>query len=188
MSRSAQRSARALAAAAFATLLAACGGDGATGPNGGATGRFSGNVAGHVTRAISGVAFYAQVNQDGDAGFGIGMGALAADQKTFTDMIIVGREKAGVPGPGSYTLHNSASGTEPTADQFVLTSTLQMPNGGELFCSSTTGTLTLEAASGGRLKGSYSTQASCVNLANPDAEVSVTLSGSFEAVASSRLP
>ena len=188
MPRFAHVPARVRAAATFAALLTACGGDGATGPDAGAAGRFSGTVAGSVSRSITGVAYYAQVSQDGEAGFGIGMGALAADQKTFTDLVVIGRERTGMPAPGTYTLHNSASGTEPTADQFVLVSTLQLPNGGELFCLATTGTVTLEGASGGRLEGSYSTQASCLDLTNPDAEVSVTLAGSFEAVSSSRLP
>jgi hypothetical protein len=179
--------------AALATLttaaIAACGGgDKATGPGAAARGLFSGNVSGHVSRPLSGVAFYGEVNEGGETGFAVGMGSLGADQQTYRDLIVIGRDQAGVPAAGTYPLYNSASDADPRADQFLLVSTLKLPSGGDLACAATTGTVTFRAAAGGRLAGSYTTQASCVDAANPTAELRVTLAGSFDAVQSANVP
>jgi hypothetical protein len=193
--RSTRLSARALPAAAFATIaaavLAACGGgEKPTGPGGGsnARGLFSGTVSGHVSRPLTGAAFYGQADQEGATGFAVGMGSPGSDQQTYRDLIVIGRERAGVPASGTYTLYNNARDEEPRADQFVLHSILRLPSGGDLLCSGTTGTVTFGAVSGGRLMGSYTTQARCTDPANPAAELSVTLAGSFEAVESTRVP
>lgn len=189
MHRSIIRSTALATLATLATLLTACGGsDKPTGPGSGARGLFSGTVSGHVSRPLTGVAFYGQVEESGGTGFAVGMGSLGTDQQTYRDLIVIGRDQAGVPTPGSYSLFNTASDAEPRADQFLLISTLKLPGGGDLICRATTGTVTFGAASDGRVGGSYSTQASCVDAANPTAQRSVTLAGSFEAVASARVP
>ena len=173
----ARRLPTALAALACTALVACGGGDRATGPGAGsaARGTFAGNVSGHVSGALSGVAFYGAVNEGGETGFAVGLGSVGADQQTYRDLIVIGRDQAGVPAPGTYTLHNVASDTDPRPEQFLLIASLELPSGGELMCAATTGTVTFRAAAGGRLAGSYTTQATCVDLANPTTERSVTL-------------
>jgi hypothetical protein len=179
--------------ATLATLataaLAACGGaDAATGLGDVVRGTFAGNVSGHVSRALSGVAFYGQVNEGGATGFAVGMGSLGTGQQTYGDLIVIGRDQAGVPAPGTYTLYNSASEAAQRSEQFLLVSTLKLPGGGNLMCNATTGTVTFRAVEGGRLAGSYTTQARCVDTANPTAQPSVTLAGSFDAAQSANVP
>jgi hypothetical protein len=189
--RLAPRSIARLVPAALATLaLAACGGgDKATGPGGAsARGLFSGTVSGHVSRPLAGVAFYGQVTEAGETGFAVGMGSLGADQQTYRDLIVIGREQGGVPAAGTYPLYNSASDADARPEQFVLISTLKLPSGGDLVCAATTGTVTFRAEAGKRLAGAYSTQASCVDMTNPTEELRVTLAGSFDAVESATIP
>jgi hypothetical protein len=183
------RSAR-LVPAAAAVLLAACGGGdgkGITEPGRPAgVGNFSGNVAGGVTRALAGVAFYGQINESGESAFAIGMGSLKPDS-SFKDAVIIMRENRSLPAPGTYKFHEVGGDADPTADEFVIMSFMEVVNGQPMLCFGTGGTLTVQSSSGGRVKGSYTAQAGCLGPSDLATEVPVTLTGTFDATESSRL-
>lgn len=192
------RSARLAAAArpallaATAALVAACGGgDTLTGTSGdpAAQGTFSGSVAGGVSRAITGVAFWAQsaTGAGNAAAFQVAMGSLNAGKTAFQDMVAVSRATRDVPAAGTYPLFDATGEADPSADQFVLVAVMAGSGGQSLVCAGTGGTLTVQSTSGGHVKGSYTAPARCVDAANPTAEVAVTLSGSFDAVGGTQI-
>jgi len=183
----ARRSALAcLAPAALAALLAACGGGGdkVAGPRPGASGSYSGTVAGAITRSVTGVAFYGQGVQDGESVFALGMGSIKADS-SFKDAVLIAREKAGVPAPGTYTLHDAGSDAAQRPEEFGLVAMLDGANAEGLLCFGTEGTLTVQSASGGRVKGTYAAKASCLDTSSMG-EVAVSLAGTFDAVENGR--
>ncbi len=188
MSRPALRFAARLLAPAAAALVAACGGgDNVAGPNRPAdAGSISGSIAGGVSRSIAGVAYYGQVTQGGESAFALGMGSLKPDS-SFKDAVVIVREKRGVPGPGTYRFHDLDSAADPTPDEFMIISITETAGGQPMLCMGSAGTLTVESVSGGRMKGSYNTPATCVDPSNPDREVAATLAGSFEARENTRL-
>jgi hypothetical protein len=173
-----------LAPAALVALLAACGGgdDKSTGPR--TSGSFSGNVTGGVTRSINGVAFYSQGAQGGASAFALGMGSVKADN-SFRDAVLITREQAGVPAPGTYALHDNESEADQRPQDFGLMATLDVANADGLLCFGTGGTLTVESTGGGRVRGRYNATASCLDTAAMD-EVPITLTGTFDAVEDGR--
>jgi hypothetical protein len=173
-----------LAPAALAALLAACGGgdDKLTGPRAG--GSFSGTVGGSVTRSLTGVAFYSQGTVGGESVFALGMGSMKADS-TFRDAVLITREQAGVPAPGNYALHDNNSEADQRPDEFGMIVTLDAANAEGLLCFGTGGTLTIEAAGGGRVRGRYNATADCLDASDLQ-DVPVTLTGTFDAVEDGR--
>lgn len=173
---------RALPAAALAVLLAACGAaDRITEPVTNALGTFSGAVGGGVTRSIAGVAFYGQTPGTGAPGLEFGMGSLKVD-KSFADVVVITRGKRDLPAPGAYAFHDFGADEDAAPEAFSIYALVAQATGGTLVCSGTQGTLTVQSASGNRVKASYSTKATCLDAAAPGREVAVTLTGTFDAV------
>lgn len=182
---------RAVPAVAATILLAACGGDKVAGPGSGGArdaGSFTGAIAGDLARPITGVAYYQLVSgsEPGERGFAVGMGSLRSDS-SFKDMIVAVRGRRELPAPGTYTLYNFDGEGEIADDQFAIVGIMDMPGGGGMFCAGTVGTLTVQSASGGHVKGSYNTQASCLDPADAEHPRAVTLSGAFDAIEGTRL-
>jgi hypothetical protein len=176
---------RLIPATLTALLLAACGGDEVAGPGSNTTvGSFSALVSGGVSRTIRGVAFYGQSTAAGESAFALAMGAMKPDS-SFADAVLIAREQAGLPAPGTYALHDNESDTEQRPHEFGLTATLDVVNAEGLLCFGTGGTLTVESAARGRVQGRYTATASCLDTEDMD-EVAVTISGTFDAVESGR--
>jgi hypothetical protein len=189
VARTAARTAARTLGGALAALLAACGGDTIAGVDvpSAQLGSFDGNASGAVSLGIKGVALYGQLSaQAGQAGFQLAMGSLAADS-TFANMVVLSREKRDVPGAGTYAIYDLEGDDAPPADAFSLVSVLQRTGSQQTVCVARSGTLTVSSAGGGRVKGSYTAQASCVATADPGRAAAATLSGSFEAVEGSKL-
>lgn len=180
------RTAARLALATAATLLAACGGsDGPTGPNGnGQMGSHTGSVSGGVALNTSGVALYGAnpMGEGASLGFALAMGSLDASEE-FKDLVLIGRVNGAAPTPGTYPLVTAEGDAEQGDDQFGLYAFLVSPQGHDLMCSSAGGTLTVTAASGGRLKGTYTAPVNCIDLDDLTVEeFAATVQGSFDAV------
>jgi hypothetical protein len=141
-----------------------------------------------VTRSITGVAFYGSTTstEHGEDAFAIGMGSLKADS-SFKDMVAIVRGKRGVPAVGTYQLHDASSDGDLADDDFVLISVLETTGGQSMLCFATGGTVTVQSTSGGRVKGNYNAQAGCLDPSNFERDVTVTLSGSFDAIEGSRV-
>jgi hypothetical protein len=130
------------------------------------------------------VAYYGQTSQGGANVFALGMGSVKPDN-SFGDAVLITREQAGVPAPGTYTLHDNESEADQRPDEFGLIATLSVANAEGLLCFGTGGTLTVQAAGGGRVRGTYTATASCLDTSDMD-EVPVTLTGTFDAVENGR--
>ncbi len=171
-----------LAAAAAATLLAACS-DGSTSPDRRpprAYGESTITASGPVSVSAKGVAFYGTFDED-DAGFTLAMASMAADS-SVDHVVVITRERAGAPGVGGYPFHDAQSWDEPPAEAFQLGAVFDAGDGRPRYCAATSGTLTVRTASGGRLGGHYSARAICRTADGATDAGEALISGTFDAV------
>jgi hypothetical protein len=176
------------AAAVAAVLLAACGGgDKTTGPGGTGTnvqkyGTSTTTSSGGVSASVQGVALYGRLGQEaGENGFAIALGSFATEG-TFDNVVVIGREDGAVPAAGTYALHNATAEDEDEAPANAFQLMAVLKNAGrDMLCAASAGTLTVQSVGGGRLRGNYQADVTCVDMASQQA-TQTRLSGTFDAV------
>lgn len=167
-----------LSAISAAVFLAACGGDKSTGPGdgGGNSAAFEATVSGDMEGAINGGASFAEY-QDPATG---NVFELGFSETGGTGRIVLARNGSR-PGNGAHTVADIYNGGDPAVGDFVAFMYDGDANNPDALFFSTGGTVTVSSSSSSIVKGTFQFDCIGVQSADPNTEISLSVSGTFTA-------
>lgn len=160
-----------------AVLLAACGGDGGTGPgNGGPA--FVADVSGDLVATLQGDAMFGEfVDPEAGPAFALEM---AEPDRSSGGVIQIIRIGAGIPATGTYQLTDAIKGTPVEGSWVAAAYDTDEGQVTGLFAA-TSGSVTVTSVSQNAYKGTFSFVAEGGLLEDPETTLTITVSGRFTA-------
>lgn len=160
-----------------AALLAACGGDGGTGPgNGGPA--FVADVTGDLVATLEGDAMFGEfVDPEAGPAFALEM---AEPDRSSGGVIQIIRIGAGIPAAGTYPLTDAINGNPGQGSWVAAAYDTDQGQVTGIFAA-TSGTVTVTSVSQNAYKGTFSFVAEGGLLEDPETTLTITVSGRFTA-------
>ncbi len=161
-----------------AMVLAACGGDGGTGPGNGNTPAFTAEVTGDVETSVKGDALYGEVvDPEAGAAFAVEM---SEDDPTGGALIQIIRIGAGTPAAGTYALTDAVNGNPGEGDWVATAYDVENGQLTAIFAA-TAGTVKVTKIANGTFEGTFSFTAVGGLLEDPTQEMTIAVDGRFKA-------
>lgn len=153
-----------------------CGDDDPTGP--GDDGMFTATISGDINKSLSGNAWFWSGVIEGESGFVLWLFS-EIDNEDIDDAIWFSREGTTRPGTGQYVISNYENwGEEGWNPQHFMA----WYTGDETIVWSVSGSITLTTSTSNRVAGNFQFQASGMSSQNQGDQISVTISGEFDAI------